>query len=293
MSTFRLSRLSACLLLAASPSLYAETSQSHPPRSLETIDVTAAPSGGDYDAGMTTEGRDSYTTDATNTATRMVLSPRETPQSVTVITREQMEDFGLNSVAEVMQRTPGVTVNAQDTERLQFFARGFEITNFLYDGMPSMRNSSLGKQAAQADTFIYDRVEVLRGASGLLHGIAATLPHFQRQGAGHVITVASVGAHEVVPTSAVYSATKHAAWAITEGLRLESDPSIRVTTVSPGVVESELAQTITDPTASAAMRDYRAAAISPDAIAAAVAFAIAQPADVDVNEMVIRPARQR
>ena len=171
MSTFRLSRLSACLLLAASPSLYAETSQSHPPRSLETIDVTAAPSGGDYDAGMTTEGKDSYTTDATNTATRMVLSPRETPQSVTVITREQMEDFGLNSVAEVMQRTPGVTVNAQDTERLQFFARGFEITNFLYDGMPSMRNSSLGKQAAQADTFIYDRVEVLRGASGLLHGI--------------------------------------------------------------------------------------------------------------------------
>ena len=171
MSTFRLSRLSACLLLAASPSLYAETSQSNPPRSLETIDVTAAPSGGDYDAGMTTEGRDSYTTDATNTATRMVLSPRETPQSVTVITREQMEDFGLNSVAEVMQRTPGVTVNAQDTERLQFFARGFEITNFLYDGMPSMRNSSLGKQAAQADTFIYDRVEVLRGASGLLHGI--------------------------------------------------------------------------------------------------------------------------
>ena len=128
---------------------------------------------------------------------------------------------------------------------------------------------------------------------GLLHGIAATLPHFQRQGAGHVITVASVGAHEVVPTSAVYSATKHAAWAITEGLRLESDPSIRVTTVSPGVVESELAQTITDPTASAAMRDYRAAAISPDAIAAAVAFAIAQPADVDVNEMIIRPARQR
>ncbi|WP_297766064.1 TonB-dependent siderophore receptor [uncultured Alcanivorax sp.] len=171
MSTFRLSRLSACLLLAASPSLYAETSQSNPPRSLETIDVTAAPSGGDYDAGMTTEGKDSYTTDATNTATRMVLSPRETPQSVTVITREQMEDFGLNSVAEVMQRTPGVTVNAQDTERLQFFARGFEITNFLYDGMPSMRNSSLGKQAAQADTFIYDRVEVLRGASGLLHGI--------------------------------------------------------------------------------------------------------------------------
>ncbi|TFV55708.1 SDR family oxidoreductase [Mycobacterium sp. PS03-16] len=128
---------------------------------------------------------------------------------------------------------------------------------------------------------------------GLLHGIAAVLPHFQRQGGGHVITVASIGAHEVVPTGAVYCATKYAAWAITEGLRLEADPSIRVTTVSPGVVESELAETITDPTAAAAMRDYRAAAISPDAIARAIAYAIGEPADVDVNEVIVRPARQR
>ena len=81
---------------------------------------------------------------------------------------------------------------------------------------------------------------------GLLHGIAAALPHFQRAGGGHFVTVASIGAHEVVPTAAVYCATKYAAWAITEGLRLEVDPSIRVTTVSPGVVESELADTITE-----------------------------------------------
>ncbi|WP_422743007.1 SDR family oxidoreductase [Mycobacterium sp. WMMD1722] len=128
---------------------------------------------------------------------------------------------------------------------------------------------------------------------GLLNGVAATLPHFQRQGGGHVITVASVGAHEVVPTGAVYCATKHAAWAITEGLRLEVDPSIRVTTVSPGVVESELADTITDPTAAEAMRGYRAASISPEAIARAIAYAIGEPADVDVNELIIRPARQR
>lgn len=128
---------------------------------------------------------------------------------------------------------------------------------------------------------------------GLLHGIAAALPHFQRQGGGHFITVASIGAHEVVPTAAVYCATKYAAWAITEGLRLESDPSIRVTTVSPGVVESELADTISDPNAAAAMKDYRAEAISPDAIARGIAYAINEPADVDVNELIIRPARQR
>lgn len=128
---------------------------------------------------------------------------------------------------------------------------------------------------------------------GLLHGIAAVLPHFRRQGGGHVVTVASIGAHEVVPTSAVYSATKFAAWAITEGLRQESDPSIRVTTVSPGVVESELADTITDPAAAEAMRSYRADAIPPEAIARAIAYAIGEPAEVDVNEVIVRPARQR
>ncbi|AWT51265.1 SDR family oxidoreductase [Mycolicibacterium smegmatis] len=128
---------------------------------------------------------------------------------------------------------------------------------------------------------------------GLLNGIAAALPHFQRQGHGHFVTMASIGAHQVVPTGAVYCATKHAAWAITEGLRLELDPSIRVTTISPGVVESELAHTITDPDAAKAMEIYRAESIPPDAIARAVSYAVNEPADVDVNEVIVRPARQR
>ncbi|MDT0609016.1 SDR family oxidoreductase [Streptomyces lancefieldiae] len=128
---------------------------------------------------------------------------------------------------------------------------------------------------------------------GLLHGIAAALPHFQRRGAGHFVTIASVGAHEVMPTGAVYCATKYAAWAITEGLRLEVDPSIRVTTVSPGIVESEIADSITEPDVQEAIRAYREAPISADAIAAAVSYAIGQPPDVDVNELVIRPTRQR
>lgn len=128
---------------------------------------------------------------------------------------------------------------------------------------------------------------------GLLHGIAAVLPHFERQGHGHVVTVASIGAHQVSTSAAVYCATKYAAWAITEGLRMESDPSIRVTTISPGVVESELAESISDSDARAAMRMYRANAISGDAVARAIGYAITQPADVDVNEIVIRPAAQR
>jgi NADP-dependent 3-hydroxy acid dehydrogenase YdfG len=128
---------------------------------------------------------------------------------------------------------------------------------------------------------------------GLLHGISSVTGYFGKQGSGHFITTASVGAHEVSPTAAVYCGTKFAAWAITEGLRLESPAGIRVTTVSPGVVESELADTITDPTAQSVMSDYRRHAIPATAIAAAVAFAVSQPAEVDVNEIVVRPALQR
>ena len=128
---------------------------------------------------------------------------------------------------------------------------------------------------------------------GLYNGVAAVLPQFRAQGSGHVVTIASIGAHEVAPTSAIYSATKYAAWALTEGLRVESDPSVRVTTVSPGVVESELADHIADPEAASFMVEYRAAAISPDAVARAVSYALAQPADVDVTEIIVRPAAQR
>ena len=118
---------------------------------------------------------------------------------------------------------------------------------------------------------------------GLLHGIAAVLPHFGRQGGGH----------EVYPTSAVYSASKFAAWAITEGLRMESDPSIRVTTITPGTVESELAEHISDTGARTYMQSFRRNLIPADAIARAISFALDQPADVDVNEIIVRPAAQR
>ncbi|WP_033287493.1 SDR family oxidoreductase [Amycolatopsis jejuensis] len=128
---------------------------------------------------------------------------------------------------------------------------------------------------------------------GLLNGIAAALPHFTRQGSGHFVTVASIGAHQVTPTASVYCGTKYAAWAITEGLRLECDPGIRVTTISPGVVTSELADTISDPDTREFMQSYRKNAIEPSAISGAIAYALAQPAEVDVNEMIVRPARQR
>lgn len=123
---------------------------------------------------------------------------------------------------------------------------------------------------------------------GVLYGIAAVLPEMTTRGSGHVVNIASIGALSVVSTAAVYCATKHAVRAISDGLRQEHD-RIRVTCVHPGVVESELADSITDPVAAAAMKSYRAIALRPDAIARAVRFAIEQPDDVDVNEIVIRP----
>ncbi|MFE9842001.1 SDR family oxidoreductase [Streptomyces goshikiensis] len=125
---------------------------------------------------------------------------------------------------------------------------------------------------------------------GVLHGIAAALPVMRAQGGGHFVNVASVGAYEVSPTAAVYCATKFAVRAISEGLRQESDGSVRVTLVSPGVTESELAEGISDPAAREAMKAYRAVALPASAIAGAIAYAVAQPAGVDVNEIVVRPA---
>ena len=123
---------------------------------------------------------------------------------------------------------------------------------------------------------------------GVLNGIAAVLPIMEEQGHGHVINVASIGAHTVVPTAAVYCATKHAVWAISDGLRQETD-TLRVTVVSPGVVTSELASTITDEATRGAMAEYRRVAIGPDAIARAVVYAMEQPEDVDVREIIVGP----
>jgi NADP-dependent 3-hydroxy acid dehydrogenase YdfG len=125
---------------------------------------------------------------------------------------------------------------------------------------------------------------------GVLHGISAALPVMRSQGGGHIVNVASVGAHEVVPTAAVYCATKFAVWAISEGLRKEQAGGIRVTVISPGVTESELAESISDSQARDAMKEYRALAIPASAIADGIAFAIGQPPEVDVNEIIVRPA---
>jgi NADP-dependent 3-hydroxy acid dehydrogenase YdfG len=126
---------------------------------------------------------------------------------------------------------------------------------------------------------------------GVLNGIAAVLPDMKARGSGQIINVASVGAHVVVPTGAVYCATKYAVWAITEGLRQEN-PDIRVTTISPGVVSTELGNDISDTGTKELLLEWRKASLRPEAIARAIAYAIEQPDDVDVNEVIVRPTAQ-
>jgi NADP-dependent 3-hydroxy acid dehydrogenase YdfG len=129
---------------------------------------------------------------------------------------------------------------------------------------------------------------------GVLYGIAAALPHMQRQKSGHIINVASVAGHVIRPGSSVYAATKFAVRALSEGLRQEVKPyNIRTTVISPGAVATELPDTVSDPEAAARIKKfYQEVAIPADAFARAVAYAMEQPEDVDVNEILFRPTRQ-
>lgn len=129
---------------------------------------------------------------------------------------------------------------------------------------------------------------------GVLHGIAAALPVFEEKDNGQFINITSVADRWVGPTSTVYSGTKFAVRAISEGLRQEVSKNIRVTIVAPGATESELAEHISDPELKkVAMEQFRTSLIPASAIANAVAFAISQPKEVDVNELVVRPTAQK
>lgn len=142
---------------------------------LESLSINA-----DYGiAGQaTTENSGSYTTGSMNTATKLPLSIRETPQSVSVITRQRMDDQGMNDLNDVVKYAPGVTLHRTASDRQEFLARGFKIDNIMYDGLPSSISAYTQDVISGADLAMYDRVEVVRGATGLMTGAgspAATL----------------------------------------------------------------------------------------------------------------------
>jgi NADP-dependent 3-hydroxy acid dehydrogenase YdfG len=128
---------------------------------------------------------------------------------------------------------------------------------------------------------------------GVLYGIAAALPYMKQQKAGHIINVSSVAGHKVRIGSAVYAATKHAVLALSEGLRQEVKPyNIRTTVISPGAVATELPNSVTEPDIAENVRKSYEIAIPAESFARAVAFAMSQPEEVDVNEILFRPTRQ-
>jgi NADP-dependent 3-hydroxy acid dehydrogenase YdfG len=129
---------------------------------------------------------------------------------------------------------------------------------------------------------------------GVLYGIAAALPHMKRQKAGHIINVSSIAGHKVRPGSAVYAATKTAVLVISEGLRMEVKPyGIRTTVISPGALVTELADSVTEPDIAEGIRKFtEEVGISADSFARAIVFAMSQPDEMDVNEIIFRPTKQ-
>jgi len=157
-----------------------------------------------------------------------------------------------------------------------------------------INNAGIGPISLFDDLRVEDWEEMIDvNFKGTLYGIAAALPVFCRQGFGHVINVISTAGLKIVPQQGVYAATKNAVRTITEALRQEAGDKLRVTGISPGFINTDFAESMTNPDVKAqiiATRDKMA--ISPNAIARAIAFAIEQPADVDVGDIVVRPTAQ-
>lgn len=193
-------------------------------------------------------------------------------------------------VAEIQSAGGEAACMALDVTSLPQMEAFIKEATRLYGGLDVMINNAgvmplsplSARKVAEWDRMIDVNIR------GVLHGIAAVQPLMEQQRRGHIINVSSIGGHAVSSTAAVYCATKFAVRALSDGLRQETD-CLRVTVVSPGVVTSELAETITDDSAREAMNAFRSVAIDPLAIARAIAWAIGQPDDVDVSEMVIRP----
>ncbi|TDE56566.1 SDR family oxidoreductase [Nonomuraea mesophila] len=197
----------------------------------------------------------------------------------------QMRDRGGRAIARAVDVT-----EREDLERLV----GLAVTEFgRLDVL--VGNAGISKIGPVADLDVAGWSAMIDvNLRGVLHGIAAALPVFREQGQGHLVTTVSTAGLKITPTMAVYAATKNAVRTLLEGLRQEStDGVLRTTAVSPGYVRTELAGSIDDPEVREEIRrNMDRYAIAPQAVARAVAFAIEQPPDVEIGEIVIRPTIQ-
>jgi len=157
-----------------------------------------------------------------------------------------------------------------------------------------VNNAGIGPISLLDDLRVEDWEEMIDvNLKGVLYGIAAALPVFRKQGFGHFVNIVPTAGLKIVPLQSVYAGTKNAVRTISEGLRQEAGDKLRVTIISPGFVHTDFAESMTNPEVKAQIVDTRdKMAISPDAIARAIAFAIEQPDDVEIGEIVIRPTAQ-
>ncbi|KUM99523.1 oxidoreductase [Streptomyces yokosukanensis] len=246
------------------------------------------------------------------------MANRAAHETKTVLITGASSGIGEATARELASLGHQVMLGARRTERLKMIVEDIRAAGGVADSRElDVTNLESVHAFAQAAQHAYGRIDVLVNNAGVmplspmhelhiaewnqmidvnlrgtLHGIAAVLPTMLAQGAGHVVNVASTSAHRVDPTAAVYCATKFAVRALSEGLRQESR-EIRVTVVSPGFTSTELTHRGGSTEAQAAARAAsEVLAIPASSIAQAIGYAISQPADVDVNELVVRPTVQ-
>jgi NADP-dependent 3-hydroxy acid dehydrogenase YdfG len=198
---------------------------------------------------------------------------------------DELSSGGANSLAV----TTDVTRRADVQRLVDAAVEEFGRVDVMLNNAGLMPNSPLERLKVED----WDRM-IDVNIKGVLYGIAAVLPHMRERMAGHIINVSSVAGHKVRPGSAVYSATKHAVRIISEGLRQEMTPyNIRTTIISPGAVATELADSITEQDIREGVKSFvYDIAVSPEAFARCVAFAISQPDELDINEILFRPTKQ-
>jgi NADP-dependent 3-hydroxy acid dehydrogenase YdfG len=203
---------------------------------------------------------------------------------------------GLDAVAARLSATGGDAIaRVTDVSRREDLTEFVALATETYGQLDVLVSNAGIMPVSQFDELRVDDWEAMVDVNlkGVLFGIAAALPVFRRQGFGHFVNIASTAAFRVTPGQSVYAGTKMAVRAISEGLRQEAGENLRVTIVSPGMTLTNFAESISDQAARAALERRRDdIAMPPNAVARAIAFAIDQPADVDIGEVVVRPTAQ-
>lgn len=198
-------------------------------------------------------------------------------------------------VASIKENGGEAVYAATDVKRRDDLTTLVQLARTSYGRLDVMINNAGISELSRIDELDVDGWEEMIDVNlkGVLYGIAAALPAFREQGAGHIINIISTSGLKIVPMQGVYAGTKNAVRTISEALRQESNGWLRVTGISPGVVQTEFVNNLkNEQMKTAILEKMDALGISPDAIASAVAFAIGQPANVDVGDIVVRPSAQ-